>query len=118
MATLALDEVNWDLTVDASGNIAVATNGQDIAQDVASAIKLFRGELWFDTTQGVPWFQSVLGQTYSVPVLQALINKAALSVPGVVRASTVISSISGRTVSGNVEVIDTTGASLNVQFTR
>ena len=118
MSTLALDSSAWDLTVDASGNIAVASNGQDIAQDVASAIKLFRGELWYDTTQGVPWFQSVLGQSYSLPVLQALINKAALSVPGVVRASTVITSLTDRVVSGNVEVIDTNGALLNVQFTR
>ena len=118
MTTLALDDANWDLTVDDGMNIAVASGGQDIAQDVASAVKLFQGELWYDTTQGAPWFENVLGQNYSLRVLQELVNSAALSVPGVVQARTTIDSVTDRGITGRVEIIDTNGTLLNAQFTR
>lgn len=118
MTTLALDSTTWDLTVDFAGNIAVASSGQDIAQNVASAVKLFAGELYYNTSAGAPWFSDVLGRNYSLVVVQALINRAALSVPGVVRARTTIDSLIDRVLHGTVEVIDTNGALHNIQFTR
>jgi len=61
MDTLLLDLDNWDLTVDAAGNWAVASPPYAIAQDVASAIKTFQlqagpndpvlGECWYDNTR-------------------------------------------------------------------
>ena len=48
-ATLLLDRTTWDLCLDANGNIAMATGPYAIAQDVASAVRL-----WHDTTKGVP----------------------------------------------------------------
>jgi hypothetical protein len=49
--TLLLDRAIWDLSLDANGNIAIATGPYAIAQDVASAVR--RGELRHNTTKGV-----------------------------------------------------------------
>ncbi|AJJ19826.1 hypothetical protein [Yersinia intermedia] len=53
--TLLLDRTAWDLVLDANGDIAMASLPYSIAQDVASAIKTFIGECWYDTSQGVPY---------------------------------------------------------------
>ena len=126
MNTLALDNANWDLTVDPLYNIAMATGPYAIAQDVGSAIKLFAGELYYDTTQGVPYFTDILGQTFNQSVIEAEMNEAALSVPGVVQAQTTLfdgatpealaAYRQQRILTGTVKVIDTVGQSLNVTF--
>jgi len=116
MNTLLLDRTAWDLCLDANGDIAMASNPYAIAQDVASAIRLFAGELWYDTTQGVPYWQQILGQFPPLALLKQAIANAALTVPEVVQARCLIASFSGRTITGQVQVIDTTGASHNVSF--
>lgn len=109
MQTLLLNPQTWDLMLDASGNIAVASDPYSLAQDAASAIRLFQGELWFDTTQGVPYFQQILGQPLNLSLIKAKLAAAALTVPGVVSATVIITSFSGRTVTGQVQVSDSTG---------
>lgn len=110
MKTLLLDIDTWDLVVDASGNLAVADRPYALAQDVASAIRLFLRELWYDTTKGVPYFQSILGQAPPIVVFQEAMVAAALSVPNVVSATCVIESFENRTVKGQVTFVDDTGA--------
>jgi hypothetical protein len=57
-----LDRSTWDLVLDASGNIAVASAPYALAQDAASAIRLLAGELWYDTAQWVPYSSKSSGQ--------------------------------------------------------
>lgn len=114
--TLLLDRAAWDLVLDSSGNIAMATPPYALAQDVASAIKLFIGELWFDTTKGVPYFEDILGQLPPPSLLVAHIERAALTVPGVVSAQCIIDSFDAREVRGQVQFIDETGAVSGVSF--
>lgn len=116
MNTLLLDSKTWDLVVDASGNIAMASEPYAIAQDVASAIRMFQGEYYYDTTQGVPYWTQLLGQAPSIPLLKAKLVAAALTVPGVVKARCFLSSITNRSVSGQVQFIDTTGVTQGVSF--
>ena len=116
MSTLLLDTNAWDLVLDSGGNIALASPPYAVAQDVASALRLFQGELWYDTTQGVPYWQSFLGQNPTVSQLIAAFNEAALSVPGVVTASTVITSIQDRQVSGQVQFSTSDGTQTTVNF--
>jgi hypothetical protein len=71
MDTLALDRTTWDLFLDARGDIAVASNPYSLAQDAASAIRLFSGELYYDTTQGVPYFGQILGQMPPLEFMKA-----------------------------------------------
>ena len=116
MNTLLLDNSAWDLVLDSNGNIALAAPPYAVAQDVASAIRTFQGELWYDTTQGVPYWQQFLGQNPTNSQMIAAFNAAALTVPGVATANTVITSVSGRQVSGQVQFTTTDGTSTTVNF--
>lgn len=111
--TLLLDRTLWDLCLDAAGNIAVAGEPYAQAQDVASAIRLFRGELWYDTAPGVPYFNQILGQTPAPSFLKAQFVAAALTVPGVVTATAYLTfNGPGRQLGGQVQFTTTTGAAL------
>ena len=54
MITLGLDE-NWDVYVDSFGNIGVKKDSEQIAQDVSSSCRVFKGECRFDTTRGIEY---------------------------------------------------------------
>jgi len=114
MDTLLLDRTIWDLCLDAKGNIAVASSPYAIAQDVASAIRLFSTECYYDTTRGVPHFQSILGHQPPLSVMKATLVKAAKTVPEVTNAAVFISGVADRTVTGQVQVITSAGATLAV----
>ncbi|RWG53345.1 MAG: hypothetical protein EOQ64_24280 [Mesorhizobium sp.] len=116
MKTLLLDTDTWDLVADASGNIAVADEPYALAQDAASAIRLFAGELYYDTTQGIPYFDQVLGKAPPVSLMKAYFNRAALTVPGVVSSQTFIQSWTDRTVTGQVQVTDAAGNTTAASF--
>jgi hypothetical protein len=109
MKTLLLDNSVWDLVLDSNGNIALSSPPYATAQDVASAIKTFLGELWYDTTQGVPYWQS---QAQIV----AAFNAAALTVPGVVTENTVITSTANRQMGGQVQFSTNDGTTTTVNF--
>ena len=108
--TLLLDQTLWDLCADASGNIALAAPPYALAQDAASACKLFIAELWYDTTQGVPYIQQILGKYPPLSLVKAQLAAAALTVPGVVTAQVFITSFAGRKLAGQVQVTDTSGS--------
>lgn len=119
MRTLLLDQLSWDLTIDAGGNIAVADVPYAIAQDAASAIKTFLGEAYYDTTLGVPYLNNsnaaaatsspLMGGPINLAALKAALVSAAETVPGVASAAVFISSVVNRVVSGQVQVTDSDG---------
>ena len=91
--TLLLDRTKWDLVIDSAGNIAMAKPAYALSQDVASAIKLFLGELYYDTTKGIPYWENVLGKLPPPSLIIGYIEKAALTVPGVVTALIVLTGL-------------------------
>lgn len=116
MDTLLLDRTTWDLTVDTAGNIAMASAPYALAQDAASAIRLFEGELYYDTTSGVPYYAEILGLSPPVSLMRAYFVRAALTVPGVVRAQAFITEWTDRVVRGQVQVYDAAGAGAAARF--
>ncbi len=114
--TLLLDQTAWDLVEDSAGNIAMCSPPYALAQDVASAVRLFLAECWYDTTKGIPYFQDVLGQLPPSSLLVELIRKAALSVPGVVAARCIIQSFSAREVTGQIQFTDESGVTTIANF--
>jgi hypothetical protein len=109
MDSLLLDVSTWDLCLDVNGNIAVAKLPYAAAQNAASAIKLFQGEYIYDTTRGVPYFQSILGRRPPLALARAKFVAAALSVPDVVAAKCFFSSFTDRVLRGQVQVEDING---------
>jgi hypothetical protein len=117
-STLLLDQTAWDLVLDASGNIALAAPPYAVAQDVASAQRTFLGEVYYDETQGIPYFQDILGQFPPISLVTSLLQNQALTVSGVVDATTTIQSFDSdnQTVSGQTVFTDISGATTTVNF--
>lgn len=115
MDTLLLDTVAWDLVVDVHGDIAAAHSPYSIAQDAASAVRTFLGEVYYDTTLGVD-YSLILGQFPSLPVIKSAIEGVAKTVPGVASVKVIISSIAGRTVSGQLQITSTDGTTSAANF--
>lgn len=114
--TLLLDQSAWDLVTDSAGNIAMAEPPYALAQDVASAVRLFRDELWYAPGRGIPYFEDVLGQLPPPSLLTGYMENAALTVPGVVQVQCIIDPLEAREVTGQIQFIDETGAANGVTF--
>jgi len=107
--TILLDQDTWDLMVDAYGNIAVAAPPYSLSQDVASAIKLFFGELWYNKNKGIKYFEDIFGKRPPIELVKKYMEDAALSVPGVVTANVVITIGANRAITGYIEFVDEEG---------
>lgn len=108
-STLLLNPQTWDLMVSAGSDIAVAAEPYALAQDAASAIKLFEGEDYYDTTRGVPYWSEILGHWPPVSIMKAHFVAAALTVPDVVAAQCFISAFKDRTIFGQIQVTGANG---------
>lgn len=113
MNSLLLSTDKWDLTVDGAGNIAVATGPHAIAQDVASAVRVFLGECWYDVTLGVPYLQHILGQKPSLQYMKSQFIAAGMTVPGV---SSIACFLTGpgrrREIGGQLQIADSNGVTV------
>lgn len=116
MKTLLLDQDNWDLLLDTSGNIAQAQEPYAVAQDVASSARLFAGELWYDTAKGIPYFSQVLGYLPPASLLHEYYKKAALSVPTVETVTLYLEPLANRELSGQIQFTTIEGEAGNVNF--
>lgn len=116
MNTLLLNPKTWDLMVDVSRNIAVSKEPYALAQDAASAVKLFLGEDYYDISRGVPFFGEILGHWPPVTLMKSHFIRAAKTVPGVVEAQSFIFSIEDRRPRGQVQVTDKNGRISTVGF--
>jgi len=114
MKTIFLDPVAWDLCLDTSGNIALAAEPYAVAQDVASECRLFSGELWYDTTRGIPYFSKVLGQPLNAAYYGARLRAAALSVPTVVFAKVTLGALQNRSLIGQIQFTTLDGTTQTV----
>lgn len=108
-STLLLDIDLWDLVADANGNIAVASDPYSVVQDVASACRVFVGDMWYDETDGIPYFENILGVKVSLAYIKAQMVAAANSVPGCSNAIVYFSGINGRKLTGQVQFTDDNG---------
>lgn len=118
MSSLLLDQTNWDLMVDPAGNIALTQS--DIyaaAQDVACACRLFLGELWYDTTQGIPYFQSILGKLPALGFVSSKLQSAAYTAYNVNNVTVRISLNSDRQLTGTISGTTSRGVLFSVSGT-
>lgn len=121
--TLALTLDAWDVTLDASGNLATVGDatagtqtgpGMRLAQDVATRLRAWRGEVWFDTTQGID-YERYLGFAPSVVQLSADFQSEALLVPSCTTALADLSlARSTRTLGGTLYLSDLSGYTAEV----
>lgn len=107
----------WDITLDPAGNLTLTDPDSSIAQDVASAIRTFRGECWYGTSLGLPYFEAILGRRPPRSLVVEQIQQAALTVPDVASASVTFLGLKDRVLTGAVLVTRATSATpLTVTF--
>jgi hypothetical protein len=114
--SLLLDQSAWDLVLDVNGNIALAGAPYSLAQDVASAIKTFTGECWYDNSLGVTYWQEILGHLPPLSYITQQFTTAALTIPNVQEVQVTYQSFENRVLLGQVQFIDTDGVSASVSF--
>lgn len=121
--TLALT-ADWDIDLDDQGNwrtVGDATpadpqtgSGMRLAQDVATRLRAWRGEVWFDVQQGID-YPLYLGRAPSVLQLRTDYQSEALLVPG---CATALADIdlqrTTRAVGGTIYLSDLTGYAAEV----
>jgi hypothetical protein len=117
MQTLLLNPDSWgDLMIDANGNIAVADSPYSLAQDVCCAIRTFTGDLWYYQQIGIPYYGVIFGEKPNLTIVRDYLEKAALSVSGVVKAKANIISFENREITGQVIITDSKGIQHGVNF--
>lgn len=110
MDSVYVDPVNNDLAVDSDGNIQISTGSYALALAAACAIRTFQGEVFYDVTQGLPYFTEIIGKNPPLEYVRMQVTTAALnSDPDIVAAQAYFSSLTSRNLSGQVQVSDSTG---------
>jgi hypothetical protein len=108
-STLYLDNATWDLVADGNGNIAVAAEPYALALAAANECRTFAGEVWYDSTRGIPYLSQILGKSTPIEYTKAQLVAAALLVPNVIAAKAYLTSSSSRTLGGQIQITDNSG---------
>lgn len=128
MDTLALDHSTWDITTDALGNWATFGDatprsdqtgpGMRLAQDVATRCLAWRGEVYYDTLQGIR-YDTIMGEFPNLALLQNAFNTEGLKVPLCQTALADFTFAAGRErrLSGTLTVADVSANTGSVQLT-
>lgn len=105
--TLPLSRPGWDLVLDSAGDLVLTDSDNSVAQDVASAIRTFIGECWYDTSLGLPYWQSILGKRSPSSLVIAKIRQAAFTVAEVASVTVASLRLVDRQLAGTVIVTTT-----------
>jgi hypothetical protein len=81
--TLTLTRPGWDITLDATGRLAVTSGDAATAQAVANDVRLFTEDAYFIQDQGIPHYAVELGQGLTPMLIRSFIHRAAIRVPDV-----------------------------------
>lgn len=112
--TLYLDPSTWDLTLDETGQIAVAREDYATMQSVSNEVRLWTNDAYFQAERGIPYVPLELGQPSENTVeLRSYVRTAAGRVEDVreIRSVEITSfDVKTRTLSGSVTFTTIGGA--------
>ncbi len=114
--TLLLDPKTWDLHVDETGMLPLATGTYAIAQNVANQTRLFTKDAYFAQDDGIPHFAVTLGRYPAQSVMRTRIIEQALSVDEVDSAKVSFSRFEDGVLTGNIQIITTSGETAIIQI--
>ena len=112
MLTWALDNTSWDIGVDPdTKSIALKESNDQIAQDVSSSLRVWKGELPFDVNRGIDYKnpEKLRG------VLNFEMRNQAKMIEGVDGASVVFNKLENRTLDASIYVTTTEGQKIEVK---
>ena len=94
------------------------TDSEAIAQAIKTKVLLFYGEWWEDLGQGIPMFQSIVGQTNSKAIeqsLELLVSQRVQEFNEVKSVSLVSSSVENRTIYMVLDVVLKSGEEVSIE---
>lgn len=74
---------DWDLSLDANGQLAVLSSKEAVAQTVANRCRLFVRDASFNYDEGVAYFDTTLGTRVQTAFLSSELRREAEQVEGV-----------------------------------
>ncbi len=95
MSVRAIEKSTGDWTL-GQGRQNYLSGLAEIEQDIATALKVFLGECFFDTTAGVDWW-NLLGSRDGAEAIVLQCRRVIASRPGVTRINSVTPTSDGRT---------------------
>lgn len=108
MITIGLE--NNDIKVDKKGNIFIKDGANQIAQDVASSIKVWKGECPLDTERGIVYTEADQIRN----TLMFDINEQAQRIEGVINSTVIFNSIEDRKLNTTVYITTQSGENVDV----
>jgi hypothetical protein len=105
---------DWDLQLDDMGNIATVDGGLQIAQDVATSCRVWKGEAFYDKERGVPYKEEILGQSPNLALLQSDFENEAKRIEGVASVEVVVDSFNDRKLVPDIRITLEDGEEFNV----
>lgn len=118
MRTLFLDPRTWDLAVDTSGNLAIATNEYQQAQDIATSCRVYKvqkedgtisGDDYYNKNDGIPILEILGKSAYPLALYQRNLYDRSLMVDGVVSVDVKFDSLRDRVLEGRIIFTTDTG---------
>lgn len=104
MKTMFLRTDTWDFALDTQGNIAVATEEYQQAQDIASSCRVFFGDDYYNKNDGIPYLESIMGRSsYPISLYQRHLHDRSMLVNGVVSINVKLAPLRDRVQSGSIE---------------
>ena len=106
-----LADPNYGDLLISNGDLVIVTGLTEIQQNVLQNVRTFLGEWFLDNTVGVPYFQQILVKNPDQGKVDALIQNAILSTPGIVQLLSYASSINtqSRSISIQFKALSTSG---------
>lgn len=109
MKTIGLDD-KWDIYKDKFNNIATKDGNERLAQDVASSVRVFKGEIGFDTSRGVEYNKPDQDRQ----TLNHQMNEQAKLVQGVESSVVIFEELNNRTLKPVVYVTNEEGEKISI----
>ena len=80
----ARNPILGDLFLDTNGNLVLTqTLAQVVQQDLTICLRMFQGEWFLDPSQGIPYFQSILGVKAAPGIVAQIFRTAIAQRPGI-----------------------------------
>ena len=103
MTSLQLTQ-DWDLQLDDMGNISTVDGGLQLAQDVATSCRVWKGEALYDVERGVPYKEDIMGQRPNLSLLQADLETEAKRIHGVSSVEVIVESFNERRLVPDIRI--------------
>jgi hypothetical protein len=106
MNSLTLNKDTWDICLNSYGNLSIVSGKYRVAQDVATACRLFTDEAIFQVNRGIPYLNKVLGFKPNEQIIKEHIRNMALLVPNVANAQINFYEFKDRILTGEIIITD------------